>query len=122
MTPLQTSLERKKKKDCSPRFSSFPPGPEPDEHPFFYDVPHANPPMNIKFRNYQLQPDRDETQVEETLRDAVADCSGPGRRAMLLPDRENYWESGDVTLMVLPGENCESAIAGYAPLPSPSLI
>ena len=76
--------------------------------------------MNIKFRNYDLVADRDETDVQETISDAVADCIGPGRRTTLIPDGENYWGSGDVSLMVLPGENCESAIAGNAP-PPPSL-
>lgn len=85
--------------------TDFPPGPQPDRRTFYYDVPYSNPPMNIKFREYQLEPDRDETQVQETLTNAVADCSGPGRRAMLLPVRQNYWESGEVTLMVLPEEN-----------------
>ena len=77
--------------------------------------------MNIKFNNYQLIADRDETDVEEVFTSAVADCIGPGRRTTLLPDRANYWESGKVSLMVQPGENCESEMAGYAP-PPPSLI
>ena len=77
--------------------------------------------MNIKFRNYELIADRDETDVQETISDAVADCIGPGRRTMLIPDGENHWASGEVILMVLREDSCESVIAGSAP-PPPSLI
>ena len=77
--------------------------------------------MNIKFKQYQLIPNRDETRVEDTFRDAVADCIGPGRRTTLMPERLNYYESGEVSLAVQPEEGSESAIAGCAPL-LPSLI
>ena len=67
--------------------------------------------MNIKFKYYELIVDRNETDVEETLKSAVADCVGPGRRTTLLPKGANFWESGKVGLMVQPEHNCESAIA-----------
>ena len=95
--------------------SSFPPGRQPDEDPLFYDVPYADPPMNIKFRQYQLIPDRDETRVEDTFRNAVADCIGPGRRTTLMPEKLNYYESGEISLAVQPEEGSESTVAGYAP-------
>ena len=75
--------------------------------------------MNIKFGHYQLIADRNETDVEETFRKAVVDCTG--RHTTLMPDRESSYVSGEVSLGVEPAENGESAIAGYAP-PPPSLI
>ncbi|KAM0800383.1 hypothetical protein BDR22DRAFT_889433 [Usnea florida] len=82
--------------------TTFPPGPQPDEDPWYYDVPYANPHMNIKFRDYQLIAERNETDVEETFRKAVVDCTG--RHTTLMPDRKNYYWSGSVNLGVEPQE------------------
>ena len=84
--------------------------------------------MNIKFRDYEIEADRDERDVDDTFRKAVADCISPARRTTLLPDGENYWDSGRAVLGVKPEDGSESAIgmldarAPPIPPPSPSLI
>lgn len=76
--------------------------------------------MNIKFTEWYLADERNETEVDDVFRRAEADCIARTRDT-LMPDRDNNWDTGESRLSVKPKEGSESAIAGYAP-PPPSLI
>ena len=93
---------------CSPR---FPPGPQPPTDPWTYDVRFSNPPIQLKFLEYDLDNSRDETEVQKLVQRAIHFAiSDPGRHDQFLNPHQYTWYSddGDLSLGVLP----------YTPRPS----
>ncbi|CAD6575573.1 MAG: hypothetical protein ASARMPREDX12_007381 [Alectoria sarmentosa] len=92
---------------------SFTPGLEPSEEVFFYDVPFSNPPVNIKFKDYELQLDRNETDVDKCFQKAMMACSD---REKHFTEMEAYklvrWDSGDVLIEIEPKRGDTSTLHG----------
>ncbi|KAL9065259.1 MAG: hypothetical protein Q9161_008338 [Pseudevernia consocians] len=81
----------------------FTPGREPSEEVIFYDVPFSDPPVNIKFKDYEFNNDRNETDVDECFRKAMRECSDRAKHfTVMTEDESKSWESGDVFLDLLP--------------------
>ncbi|CAD6586878.1 MAG: hypothetical protein ASARMPRED_002860 [Alectoria sarmentosa] len=91
----------------------FTPGLEPSEEVFFYDVPFSNPPVNIKFKDYDLQLDRNETDVDKCFQKAMMACSD---REKHFTEMEAYklvrWDSGDVLIEIEPKRGDTSTLHG----------
>lgn len=80
--------------------TSFPPYPDlPDV--FFYEVPDSN--IMLKFINCDRRPDRNETQVQEVLVDAIMDSLRVDKYTPM-PDYQHDWEAGAMVLLVTPEE------------------
>ena len=80
---------------------SFPPGSQPPDDPWFYDVPHSAPRLNIKFRDFTHDPYRSEISVYTVFRKAFVRASGPERRDEPLLQPESATR-GRVSLVVEP--------------------
>ncbi|CAF9911508.1 MAG: hypothetical protein ALECFALPRED_007344 [Alectoria fallacina] len=82
---------------------SFTPGLEPSEEIIFYDVPFSNPPVNIKFKDYELDPDRNETDVDKCFQKAMMACSDREKHFTEMEQDANVqWDSGDVVIEIMP--------------------
>lgn len=91
---------------------SFPPGPQPPDPPglIYYDVPRSNPKMTIKFRDWELNPERSESDTYDVFRAAFRDASDPTLRDKDMPEETYLWSSGGVELEVNPVKEDEQHI------------
>ncbi|CAF9939216.1 hypothetical protein IMSHALPRED_001252 [Imshaugia aleurites] len=90
----------------------FPPGPEPPGT-FFYDVPSTNPPMNLKFRDYLVDPSINKADVDNCFQQAEMECGVREKQSTEMEEGETQrWENGDVYLDIVPkkGSQQEQAL------------
>ena len=80
---------------------SFPPGTQPPDEPWFYDIPHSTPQLTIKFRDFAHDPFRSESSVYNVFLKAFVTAAGPGRQHQRLREPETE-TSGRVSLVVEP--------------------
>ena len=60
--------------------------------------------MNIKFKDYELQPDRNETDVDKCFQKAMMACSDREKHfTEMEEDILVQWDSGDVLIEIKPG-------------------
>lgn len=59
--------------------------------------------MNIKFRDYDLQPERNESDVDRCFQKAVMECGDRAKHFIEMEDHQfQCWESGDVLFGIVP--------------------
>ena len=79
-------------------FRSFPPGRQPPGSDLFYKVPFSNPRININFKFFYFDPDRNEIQAQECFRQAIRDCGDRRKHLKEMEDGDWKWRNGDVLL------------------------
>ena len=94
-------LEHPKHQISTETPTSFPPGSQPPDDPWFYDIPHSTPQLTIKFRDFAHDPFRSETSVYNVFVKAFVKASGSRRRDKRLREPETE-KSGRVSLVVEP--------------------
>ena len=69
---------------------------------FFYDVPNSNPHINLKFKDYTLIEDRDETECAEAIQKAISAAGDPTKYDVKVPEFEHTYAQGDNLLDIIP--------------------
>ena len=87
---------------------SFTPGSEPTEDPKYYSVPDSHPPVTIKFRDYHLDPRRNELAVSTALQRAKVECGDIEEQSVEMDELFYKWESGEVILTIEPHQESRS--------------
>lgn len=67
------------------------------------DVPYSNPPIRLTFDEYELKPDRNETDVESCFKEAILECFDPRKQSIELEvGVRKKWGSGKMRLYPTP--------------------
>ena len=95
----------------------FPPGAEPPEDPFFYDVASASPPMNLKFKFYELDSNRNPIDVDKCFQQAMTECGEREKQFIEMKEDESQgWNSGNIFLDILPRKEGKDYFQNNRPL------
>ena len=68
----------------------------------YYTVPRSNPEMILKFRDWELNPERSESNTYDVFRAAFRDASDPSLRDTVMEEKTHLWPSGGVELEITP--------------------
>lgn len=67
------------------------------------DVPYSNPPIRLTFDEYELRPDRNETDAEQCFKQAILECFDPRKHSIEFEvGVRQRWGSGEMRLYLTP--------------------
>ncbi|MDI1492566.1 MAG: hypothetical protein OHK93_003780 [Ramalina farinacea] len=72
--------------------SDLPPGPQPPEDPWYYEIRFSHPTTTLKFRDFEHEDGRNETQVGDLIQQAISASIDPRLHNQLIDQHPYTWQ------------------------------